>query len=640
MGNVGLKLGVRPDIQKYQPRVFEKIPDLIRGTSLHDEYWERERDKCINGYAPKGMTPISGAHYFFLNHFPMKVNDPTASATQDRKVLSLPFYRDMDHVYFQHILECKADRTGAIVAKSRDKGFSMFNACLCLHELTFFAHNEVGVAAGLEDTITSFASKVKLGHNSLEKEFKNNISSNNTDAFAMGYDWWNGGQWEEGGMQSIMHLRTMGLNPNVFKGERLSLMIFEEAGEFRKLIEGFEASLPCFRDGADQFGLPIVGGTGGNILSASADFMTMWYEHESYNLRQLFIPVTMCYKGFFDFTTGTSLIDKAKEHEEKQRKKLEGGNQTTYNLRIQNYPFVPEESFMKSSGSPFNLTIINEQSAKIMEDPILRGRVEEGYLDWDFDDDQKMEKVEGDNWRLKKKAYKQKVKFRKAKGGPVKILLHPILDDKGNHKYHNMDIGGIDSIDQDEAGSTDSKGASMIYRRFVNTDLAYNLPVAYIHFRSNRASEFYEMSMKLAVYYNAKMLVEYTKFKIIDYFIANGATKYLKEKPISVHERGTLTRNKFGVHMNRQIKETGIELMAEDIDTNGHEIWFLALLEELRKFGDVNTDIAMAYMLCQIHNFDISKVRVIKERAEEEKVEEYNFGSWINQGGKVIPVHR
>lgn len=638
MQNVGLKLGVRPDIQKFQPRVFEAIPELVRGTSLHDEYWMEERERCIHGYKPEGMSFITGPHYFFLNHFPMKVNDPTSSALLDRKVLSLPFYRDMDHVYFQHMQDCKIDRCGAVVAKARDKGFSMFNACLALWELTFFPENEVGLAAGLEDTINSLATKVRIGHNNLVPEFRNNVDTNNQDKFILGYEWWNNGQWTDSGFQSIMHLRTMGLNPNVFKGERMALMIFEEAGEFKKLIEGFEASLPCFRDGADQFGLPIVGGTGGNILSASADFMTMWYEHESFNLRQLFFPVTMCYKGFFDFTTGTSLVDEAKKHEEGVRAKMANGNQVAFNLRTQNYPFKPEESFMKSTGSPFNLTIINEQNARILENPHIASRVEEGWLEWDFEDDQKVEKIEGQNWLLNKKAYKQKVKFKKGKGGPVHILHHPMLKDNGEHRFHNMDIGGIDSIDQDEAGSTDSKGAVVIYRRFISADIPHNLPIATLHFRSNRASEFYEMALKMAVYYNAKMLVEYTKINILDYFIKNGATRYLKEKPVSVHERGTLTRNKFGVHMNRQIKEVGIELMAEDIDNNGREIYFKDLLEELRKFGDENTDLAMAYMMCQIHNYDIAKVRVIQEQEKEQEAEVYNFGSWVNNNGTMVPA--
>ncbi len=622
---VNHKIGVNPDIQKYQPRVFEKVPELVRGTSFHDEYWEQERLRCIEGYEPKGMSRITGPHYFFLNYFPMKINDPTSTARHDRKVLGLPFYRDMDHMYFKTVEECKDDRNGLITAKSRDKGFSMFNSCLSTHEATFFPHNEIGIAAGLDDTIVSFANKIRLAHNSLVPEFRNNLLKNNDDMIKMAFDWWNRGQWEEAGLQTMIHLRTMGLNPNVFKGERLALMIFEEAGEFKKLIEGFQASEPCFRDGADQFGLPIVGGTGGNILNASADFKTMWYEHESFNLRQLFIPVTMCYKGFFDFTTGTSLERGAREEEEKKRKKLSGGSQLKYNLHIQNYPFTPEESFLRSSGSPFNLMKINEQRKKILSDSYLQYRVERGWLD--FVDDE-ISPVDGKPRRFNKLLFKQKLKWRKDPNGPIQILLHPIWKDesKEEHMYMNLDIGGIDSIDQDEAGASDSEGAVVIYRRFVNVDLPHNLPVAILKFRSNRAVEFYELALKMAIYYNCKMLVEYTKIGIIDYFKANGGARYLKEKPRSVHSPDTKTRNQYGVHMNTQIKETGIELMADDIQDYVQENWFIELLDELADFGTRNTDLAMAYMMCVIHNFDTTRITVRKEADKEE--EEYNWGEW------------
>lgn len=627
MEYINKKIGVLPNIQKYQPRIFEKVPDLVPGTSLHDEYWEQERLRCMEGFKPKGMTRITGPHYFFLNYFPMKINDPTADAKNDRKVLGLPFFRDMDYLYFKTVEECKQDREGLIVAKARDKGFSMFNSCLIEHEFNFYPHNEVGVAAGLEDTIVSFANKVRLAHSNLPDEFRNNILKDNDDIIYSGYEWNNKGRWDKDGLLSMIHLRTMGLNPNVFKGERLSMMIFEEAGEFRKLIEGFRASEPCFRRGSEQFGVPIVGGTGGNILNASADFKTMWYTHEDFNLRQLFIPVTMCYQGFFDFTTGKSDIAAARKHEEERRAKLEQGDQHSFNLHVQNYPFDPEESFMKSGRSPFNISKINNQRKKILSNKYHEYRLEEGDFEW-LDDE--LTKKDGDTRQFNKRVFGSKVKFVKKKGGPVKILEHPMMDpnDPEKHKYWNLDIGGVDSFDQDDVGASDSEGAAIIYRRFVNLDTPYNFPIATLKFRSNRAEEFYEKVLQMAIYYNSKMLIEYTKIGIIEYFQRNGAQRYMKEKPHSVHTAGTTTRNKFGVHMNKQIKELGIELMADEIDKHVHDNWFIDLLDEFVDFGERNTDLAMAYMMCQIHNFDISKVRVIKEE-EVLEADPYSWGEWV-----------
>jgi len=629
---VNHKLGVRPDIQKYQPRVFERIPDLIWGSPAHDEYWERERDRCINGYKPKGMNAITGAHYFILNYCFIKVKDPTALAKDDRLQTSLPWYRDNDHEYLNFLDECKANRTGAIVAKARDKGFSVLNVGKTQHELTFYEHAEVGAAAGLDVTIQSFVTKLMLNHRNLPPEFRNNIMVQNDDEIKSGFEWNDRGQWIEDGMQSILYTRTMGMNPNVFKGERVGLMIFEEAGEFKKLIEGFKASEPCFRDGADQFGLPIVGGTGGNILNASADFKNMWYEHESFNLQRFFVPVTKVYKGFFDFTSGVSDEIGAKEFEVKLREKKKKSGQLAYNLHIQNYPFTPEESFLKSTGSPFNLMKINDQRGRILSDRYLKFQVETGYLDWE---DENMHNQEGKLRQLAQGVSKTKVRFRPHPDGPIKILLHPDLDANGEQQFYNLDIGGIDSFDQEEAGSSDSEGAVVIYRRFKDINSPHNLPIATLKFRSNRSYEFYEMALKMAVYYNCKMLIEYTKIGIIDYFVRNNAQRYLKEKPRSVHDPNTTTRNKWGCHMNSQIKSLGIELMAEDIDQNCEDNWFIELLDDLADFGSRNTDLAMAYMMCVIHNFDIAKIRVIEQR-EIEEVEDYGFAEWESQNGTLV----
>lgn len=635
MSYVNYKVDIRPDIKKYQPRLFGAIPDIEPGSSVYDDYWLEERDRCINGYAPKGMSRITGPHYFFMNYFPMKISDPTADAINDRKELGFPFFRDMDEKYFRTAEECKMDRVGLIVAKARDKGFSMFNSCLLLHEMEFFPHNEVGAAAGIEETINSLINKVLLAHNNLVPEFKNNIDLNNDKIVTFGFEYWNNGQWKDGGMQTMLHRRTMGNNPNVYKGERMSLMIFEEAGEFKKLIEGFEASEPCFRKGSNQYGLPIIGGTGGNILQASADFKTMWYEHDSFNLRQLFIPVTECYDGAFDWTTGESLIDKAKKIALEKRKKKEGGSELKYRLHVQNYPLTPEESFMKSSGSPFNLTKINAQRERVLSNKYAKYRIERGSLKWVTKEDEEVDPAAFRN--LKRRDFKNQVQWKKNKTGPIQILLHPDWNEDGENEYYDLDIGGVDSIDQDEAGATDSKGSCVIYRRFVNLDKPYNMPVAVLHFRSNRVEEFYELVLMMAVYYNCKMLVEYTKIGIIDYFKRNDARRYLKAKPHSVHTANTVTKNSYGVHMNRQIKEVGIELMADDIDANCENIWFLDLLDELADFGDRNTDIAMAYMMCQIHNFDIAKVRVRKQK-EVEEAEEYDFGGWEMKNGNLIPT--
>ena len=103
--------------------------------------------------------------------------------------------------------------------------------------------------------------------------------------------------------------------------------------------------------------------------------------------------------------------------------------------------------------------------------------------------------------------------------------------------------------------------------------------------RPDKKEDFWDGCLKLAVYYNAKMLVEYTKIGILDYFKRMNALKYLKEKPQSAHSPNTKTRNRYGVHMNKQVKSLMEDLIDDYIRESVDDIWFLDLIDELANYG-------------------------------------------------------
>jgi len=220
-----------------------------------------------------------------------------------------------------------------------------------------------------------------------------------------------------------------------------------------------------------------------------------------------------------------------------------------------------------------------------------------------------------------------KVMWRPHPAGPFKILSHPMPEYKG------IDIGGIDSYDQDEAGASDSLGSAIIYRRFANTNIPSDYVVAEYTDRPKKKEDFWDGCLKLAVYYNSKMLVEYTKIGILDYFKRMNALKYLKEKPESAHNPGSRTRNQYGVHMNKQVKSLLEDLIDDYIRENIKEIWFLDLIDELANYGLQNTDRAMAFGICLIHNIDNYRMRV------EEKQESIDIGlKYYTRGHNGTPI--
>lgn len=587
---------IRPDVQKYRPIVHNGHPDLSPDSISYQEYWERETERCINGYKPKGMDKISGKYYFYLNYFRILGN---SGERGNRKTLISPWYRDMDREYFEHFENCKDEEKGMIVIKARDKGFSYMNSGLLAHEYTFFPFNDVGVAAGLQSSATSFFNKVKNGLNNIHPNFRHSLLKDTDEILKSGYKMKNkDGKWETGGYQSQIICRTMD-NPEVFKGERLGVMVFEEAGEFKRLKNAYMSSKACFMDGDIQYGVPVIGGTGGDITKASKDFMEMYYNAEAFNLEPLFIPASRAYYGFYNIETGEDDEVGARKKLEDDRRKVEA-DQKAYNLHLQNYPLTVEEAFLNTKTSRFDIALINQQRSTIMSSPKYRGQIQKGNLNW----------VRDDNGSLT-------VEFEPHPHGKVKILDHP----KTN--FVGLDVGGIDSYDQDQAGSSSSEGCAFIYRRFLNVDEPGDYVVAEYTDRPEKREEFYENCLKLAVYYNAKMLIEYTKIAIIDYFKRENMQKYLKKKPNSAHNVKTTTRNTYGVHMNKQVKAHMEDLIEEYIKSNVGDIWFMDLLDELAFYGQRNTDRVMAFGMCLIHNNDNFRNKVLDN---EEKITKESMG--------------
>ena len=47
------------DIKKYQPIIYEGIPDLNQESISYREFWDEQIERCKNGYKPRGMDAIS-----------------------------------------------------------------------------------------------------------------------------------------------------------------------------------------------------------------------------------------------------------------------------------------------------------------------------------------------------------------------------------------------------------------------------------------------------------------------------------------------------------------------------------------------------------------------------------------------------
>lgn len=623
---------------KYCPVLTDKeYPRLQPGTVQYRNWWKIQKDRILNGYKPTGGTWIPGNYYFYLNFG--KIHGLPAGAK--RKTMISPIYRDQDHEYFKMVHDCKKNGQGLIVLKARRKGFSFMNVNILLHEWTCYSHSENGLGAQKEEYVQDFRKKLLLSYNELPNYLKNAMLHNNEDIMMSGYKQKENGIWVERGMKSMLHFRVMD-KPNAFRGTSLNYMVFEEAGEFVKLRRAYQANEECFREGSIQFGTPIIGGTANQINVDSDDFMEMFYNAEDYNLVPLFIPASKVYAGYFDVKTGISDVENAaKDIVRRAEAKKQGNVMENYYAFLQEMPLVPEDAFTKTGTSPFDLDKINAQIANINTNKSFQ-LVQRGRLEWP--------KAKGKRqfggkpiWVMDDGTIDEENPDREK--FPFEIVEHPVDGFKNIHvsavdPYHIDDEFEEIKTSKKKAGDAKyrSKGSMCVYRRFVNTNVVGELPVAFYTDRPYSKEDFYESCLMMAIYYDCQILVEYNDDGFLKYFSKHKMLRYLKERPQSADSPWSQATNRYGIHMKTFQKKLVTELVDEYIKNHWEDIYFLKLLNEFVVYGKNNTDRVMSFGMALIHDMDANK-KIIDEKEEENRDKDFIPHFQTDKNGNVISVY-
>lgn len=576
-------------MKKYSPIATNGIPVLEPNSSSYSDFWKEQIHFCKNGYQPKGLPKIPGRYYFYLNFCKITKID---KATR-RKALIHPLYRDMDHEFYNTIELAYETEKGIILVKGRDKGFTAMGSANILYEYTLFPNNEVGVGAATNPYLDKFRSFMDTMRFNLPSELQKTNALDQPDRLYHKFKIRANNQRMDTGTLSAVHFRCID-NPDAFRGERMKMVWFDEAGEIKELLRTVMATDACFMEGSVRWGIPVIGGTSNNLKAGNEDFRKMYQNAEAFNLIPVFIPASKVMFGFLNEKTGKSDEEGATKKILDNRENLKkAGSMEALYLNMQEHPLSVDEAFTLANRGTLPLYKINEQRSRLIQEAGLKDIVKCYDLEW----------VDSKT--------KKEVKCTPNPFGKFKILHHP------NPALKNLDISGIDSYDQDES-STDSLGACCIYRRFSDVNIPGDLPVATYLDRPQKAEDFYDGCLKLSVYYDAKTLIEYTKIRIIDYFKNNNGLKYLKERPESADAKYSVATNKYGVVMSGVQKTLQTDLLVEYLHVLNTNIFFIDLLEQLAFYGAKNADLADAFGLCLIHNRDIHKI-VVKQKDEEKK---------------------
>jgi hypothetical protein len=631
------------------PLVVNGIPDYadgakntkVIGTTEYETFWAEQLYRCINGYQTGGIF-IPGRFYYYMNFNNM--NTVHGIITPD--------FCDM-HLELCYIIEwCKANGKNLIIGKKRRAGISEFTQKAVIdHGYRFSESYQAGIAAGQKKYAEDFMTKWEDSEALLQSEFRVNSLLNNPDEVVSGYELMDGGKTTLKNNACKIFVRTMHNNPNMFKGLFLNDVVAEESGEFENLCEFISATNDCLIDGDTQVGMFMIYGTGGNINKGSKDFKKVWENPNDYNAVKYLITGDRFKKPFYggatrfgkDVSVTPNLLKKYKPYQiigmedteaameniMEERERLKKGDLKKYMEHLQNNPINEAEIFRKMFSNNFDIQKINAQQDEIT---VNKNKYSKWKLEW-----------------VTKEGTLERVTPLRVKAIPAKdtddegdciLILDEYHPDK---KYKNLYVGGIDPYDQDK-GVSKSLGAMCVMSRPNTFGIPFNMPVAVICTRPKRKEIFFDMCLKLSVYYD---LVGNTlgdkagSSGIIKWYENHNCMRYLAPRPKKFESMNSEQSHEFWVSLNTYSRPLMVGAMQTSIHDYCQNIWFPELINQLGNFDEVeigsDNDLADAYGIALMQS--ISVVAAPRDDNTKESEDPFSLGNWItDKNGNVIPA--
>lgn len=386
--------------------------------------------------------------------------------------------------------------------------------------------------------------------------------------------------------------------PRKLRGQRVQTLYFEEAGSNPILLDTYTQSRPLVEILGKRVGSRFVFGTGGDNGPNLAGIKKMFYNPQSYfilpykhtyskdgsvSYTGYFIPAFSMWFGWEDPNTkekiegfdsrGVVYEDRAKEYYNKHWEKI-----TDPSDRIKDqaeYCFAPEDAFLLEGHNSFNQEKLVDQLHQI---EIHKNVPKPGYLKlyWQLTDG-----ISDPN---------KMPKYEVVQDSKIQFTELPMQDEHGN-TYSNLYVMGVDGIDQDKTTSTGqgdvSKFCIVVYRRMLG--LQPPKPVAVYLDRPKSIKDAWEVTLKLAMFYNAKVMVEATRTSVVQYFKQQKKDHFLMRRPkATANSTGKTNFKQIGAPAVQHIIEHQLDLIENYIEEYCDQIQFPDMLNELITYSYEN----------------------------------------------------
>lgn len=636
-----------------------------RGTTDYNAYWDRETDRCLNGYVAEDGDSITGYHYFYLNYSPiMKLEEVEYTdkfgnkRTRRERIFGFPRFWDYDKYYFDAIEEAEEDGQHMAVLKSRQRGYSFKAASMLVRNYELIPGSKNFAVASEQKYLIGDGLLTKAWqimdfvdkHTDWSKQRLTSTRMERVSGFKVTDEF--GKQTEQGYLSSITGI-TLKNDPERIRGTRGKLVLWEEGGKFPSLLTAWRVEQPAVEtDDGKAFGLMIAFGTGGTEGSSFDGLKELFYKPQAYNVKcfpniwddnaaetkcGFFVPSWSNMEGedvngepLMD-EDGNSLKEKAVEELIRQRNKVKdgGASQQSIDRFISERPLKPQEAVLELGKNIFPRKLLMDQLTHIRTNKKLQNMKHIVDLTWDNGQVRATEKKSGDitTYPLKKDDKPE---------GSIVIWEYPVQDPP-----FGLYIGGCDPYDHDES-FTNSLGSTFIFKRVKAGEAWNDVLVAEYTGRPATAEEYYENVRKLLTFYNARLLFENERKGIYPYFTNKHCDYLLADQPdkviTEVFKDSKVQRRK-GCHMTKQIRAYGegliLEWMMEEYEPgrlNLERIYSEPLLEELiQNDGVKNVDRVIALCMVMIYREELYQVKVSAAKERNKQVELFELPLFSQQ---------
>ena len=626
-----------------------------------DAFWKEQYTRCKYGMTSHGYT-ITGDNYFFLNFYQLPVVDMDKASGEGTNE-SFPVFFASQYMFFHYLQMCRVLHKNAALMKARSIGFSEINASLAARLYTTIKRSRTVITCFndtyLNGTFSKLDHALTFINTNADGFFKPRLTDKALEKKS-GYQIKIDGQFTDFGWLSVVK-GINGSKPSNIRGERVDLLIYDEAGSWPDLttavVQGQEL---CEVQGVPR-GIMLFGGTGGDFGPPLEGLKKIYYNPRAFKI----LPFR--HKWTQDGTTiesGFFLPYFLQSLNPEYMDSRGVCNQTEYKKVLQeernNLLAVPEdylkkcaercwnaeEAFTLEGQNKFNKMKIADQLSKIRLHKI-GPRPQVGTIDYTYKSNKhSLENIDGFRWILN--------------SGKVQILEHPVWSDLYKEQiekqkkeaeeqgidfeapvYTEMNdlyVAGIDGIDigaaQTSKETRDPSDFCLVIKRRA---FGLNEPqyVAMYKDRPQNIREAYKIAMCMCRYYNCRINIEATRVGMITWARENKCLQYFMKRP-----RATLTDIKYGTTKQygtpatKTIIEQQTDLIADYVEDYGHNIWFEDMLVQLNGYNDENKtkfDIIAALGMVELADQELSGRQPTKVDKEVEEFQDYGY--YINDKG-------